>query len=294
MSPSRKRVLVTGASAGIGRHAALRLAERGWEVFAAARRTARLETLKAEAGELLHTVALDVNDAASIERAAAEIHERTSGYGVDGVVNNAGIAIAGALAEVSDADMRAQFETNVFGLLSVTRKFLPGMMERGSGRIVNLSSSGGLVSLPFVGVYHATKFAVEALSDALRWELAPFGVRVSLIEPGPIRTEFGDKLVATADRLGPGSTYAPLFRDVDRLKELAERGMSDPRIVTRDIVHALTARRPRARYLEPRYLWLAIKLYQLTPTWLSDWVITRATGLTSKRLRPPADAREAR
>ena len=281
---SAKRVLVTGASAGIGRDAALQLAKLGWEVFAAARRTAALQTLREEAGPLLHPIALDVNDAASIARCAAEIHEATGGYGVDGLVNNAGIALIGPLSEISDSDMRAQFETNVFGLMAVTRAFLPAMMKRRSGRIVNVSSSGGLVSLPFVGVYHATKFALEALSDTLRWELSPFGIRVSVIEPGPIKTEFGDKLVASTDRVKPGSPYASIFSDVDRIKKFAEGQMLEPKVVTRDIVHALTSRWSRARYLEPRILFFLIKLYQLTPTWLSDWVFTRATGLTAKKL----------
>jgi NAD(P)-dependent dehydrogenase (short-subunit alcohol dehydrogenase family) len=278
------RVLITGASAGIGRDAALTCAKLGFEVFAAARRAKALDALREEAGANLHPVELDVNDAASIERARAAILDLTGGYGIDGLVNNAGIAIAGALAEVTDSDMRAQFETNVFGLMAVTRAFLPAMMQRRRGRIVNVSSSGGLVSLPFVGAYHATKFAVEALSDALRWELRPFGIRVSVIEPGPIRTEFGDKLVGSADRILPGSPYAPLFTDIDRLKAFAEARMSGPAVVTRDIVHALSSRWPRARYLEPRILIVLIKLYQLAPTWLSDWVITRVTGLTPSRL----------
>jgi short-subunit dehydrogenase len=161
------------------------------------------------------------------------------------------------------------------------------MMARRSGRVINVSSSGGLVSLPFVGVYHATKFALEALSDTLRWELRPFGVRVSIIEPGPIRTEFGDKLVSSTDRIPPGSPYAPLFADIGGIKAFAENRMSGPEVVTRDILHALTSRRPCARYLEPRALFLFIKLYQLTPTWLSDWVITCVTGLTEKRLLGP-------
>jgi short-subunit dehydrogenase len=291
MTVTTKRVLITGASAGIGRDAARTCAKLGFDVYAGARRTLALEALKAEVGDRLHPIALDVNDASSIERARALILERTGGYGVDGVVNNAGIAVAGLLAEVTDVDMRAQFETNVFGLMAVTRAFLPEMMARRSGRIVNVSSSGGLVSLPFVGVYHATKFAVEALSDALRWELHPFDVRVSVIEPGPIRTEFGDKLVASTDRVLPGSPYAPIFLDIDRMKAFAESQMSGPEVVTRDIVHALTSRWPRARYLEPRALILLIKLYQLTPTWLSDWVITRVTGLTPRGLFGPRTER---
>jgi len=281
---SQKRVLITGASAGIGRDAAKRCAALGWEVYAAARRTTALESLRAEAGDGIRPVQLDVNDPASIERARVEILEQTAGYGVDGLVNNAGIALAGALADVTDADLRAQFETNVFGLMAVTRAFLPLMMERRAGRIVNVSSSGGLVSLPFVGAYHATKFALEALSDSLRWELAPFAIRVSLIEPGPIRSEFGDKLVSSVRAAPKGSAYARVFANADRIKAFADRTMLGPEVVTRDIVHALSSRWPRARYLEPRVLWLAIKAYQIAPTWLSDWVITRVTGLTRRRL----------
>jgi NAD(P)-dependent dehydrogenase (short-subunit alcohol dehydrogenase family) len=285
MQSDRPRVLVTGASAGIGRNVALLLAQKGFEVFAAARRTEALATLATEAGTGLVPIKLDVNDKASIANAAREIHEATDGYGVDGIVNNAGIAIVGPLAEVPEADVRAQFETNVFGLLAVTQAFLPMMMARRRGRIVNISSSGGRVSLPFVGIYHATKFALEALSDTLRWELRPFGIKVSVIEPGPIRSEFGDKMVSTIDRIGPDSAYAPLRSDFDRIQRFAEGRMLGAEVVARDILHALTSTRPRARYVEPRSLGLMLALYAMAPTWLSDWVITKMSGLTPERFR---------
>jgi NAD(P)-dependent dehydrogenase (short-subunit alcohol dehydrogenase family) len=266
---SKQRVLVTGASAGIGRDTARRLAEQGWEVFAAARRTDRLEELRS----------------ASIVRATEEILALTDGYGVDAIVNNAGICMVSPLADVTDADLRSQFETNVFGLFAITRALLPQMIARRSGRIVNVSSTGGQISLPLVGVYHATKFALEALSDALRWELSPFGVRVSVIAPGPIRTEFGDKLMSSVAELPADSLYQPLLRHADRIKVLAERWVLRPTsTVTRDIVHALSSRCPRARYVEPRFVNWLIKVYELSPTWLSDWVITRMTGLTPKLL----------
>ena len=279
-----RRVLVTGASSGIGRHAAATLAQQGWQVFAAARRSEPLQELRREAGDGIRPLILDVTDSTSIARAAGESFDATDGYGVDAIVNNAGIALAGALTDVGDDEIRAQFETNVFGLLAVTQAFLPAMIARRRGRIVNISSSGGQISLPLVGVYHATKFAVEALSDALRWELSPFGIRVSVIAPGPIRTEFGDKLLASVDRVPAGSAYMPVFRRVERIRAFAERQMQEPEVVTRDIVHALTARRPRARYVEPRLLGLVIKLYQLCPTWLTDLVITRLMGVTPKLL----------
>jgi NADP-dependent 3-hydroxy acid dehydrogenase YdfG len=287
----RRRVLVTGASAGIGRHAALALSQRGFVVYAGARRVAALESLAREAGAGLVPVALDVNDATSIAEVAARILDETGGHGVDALVNNAGIAIAGPLADATDADIRAQFETNVFGVMAITRALLPQMIARRSGRIVMISSSGGQMSLPLVGVYHATKFALEALSDAYRWELHPFDIRVSIIEPGPIRTEFGDKLAASQDRIGATSVYAPLLEHLDRVQRFAEARMHGPEIVTRDIVHALTARRPRARYVEPRALGWLLALYRLAPTWLSDWVITRVTGLTPARLGAASAAR---
>lgn len=289
-----KRVLITGASAGIGRHTALALAERGWEVFAAARRVDRLTELHRQAGASLRPIALDVNEPASVARMAAEVFDSTGGYGLDAVVNNAGIAIAGALADAGDEEIRLQFETNVFGLMAVTRAFLPKMMERRSGRIVNVSSSGGQMSLPLVGAYHATKFAVEALSDALRWEVHPFGIRVSVIAPGPIRTEFGDKLLSSTDRVPADSAYRPVFDRADRIQKFAERRMREPKVVTRDILHALTARRPRARYVEPRLLGALIKLYQLSPTWLTDFLITRLIGLTPKLLPSPRKRQLAR
>ena len=270
MAIERERVLVTGASAGIGRRAALDLAHHGFQVFAAARRVAALDALRAEAGDGLYPVELDVDDGASIARALEDIRGATAGHGVDAIVNNAGIAIVGPLAEVPEADVRAQFETNVFGLLAVTKAFLPAMMARRRGRIVNVSSSGGRVSLPFVGIYHATKFALEALSDTLRWELRPFGIHVSVIEPGPIRSEFGDKMLATTDRIGPDSAYAPLRAEFERIQRFAEGRMLGPEVVSRDIVHALTARRPRVRYVEPRSLGFVMALYGLAPTWLSE------------------------
>jgi NADP-dependent 3-hydroxy acid dehydrogenase YdfG len=156
MSSFPKTILITGATAGIGKHVALHLARKGYRVFASGRNAAALERLASEAaGTALETLRLDVTDAASIEAAREEIDRRTDGHGVDVLVNNAGYGLAGALEELADADIRAQFDTNVFGLVAVTRAFLPAMRRRGSGRVLNVSSVGGRITFPLFGAYTA-------------------------------------------------------------------------------------------------------------------------------------------
>ena len=285
---SKGRVLITGATSGIGREAVRRFAELGWEVFATGRSEARRRELAASSKEgLVHVVALDVDRADSIAACRAEVFRLTDGYGVDVVVNNAGFARVSPVADLTDEDLRGHFDTNVFAVVSVARAFLPGMMARGSGRIVNVSSSGGRMSLPFVGAYHAAKFAVEALSDAMRWELLPFGVHVSVIEPGPVKTAFADRLIDSIPLLSPGSVYAPALADIERLQRLAEGTMILPEVVVRDIVHAASAKRPRPRYVEPRWLAFIITLANLTPVCILDKVISRMFGLN--RLKRASD-----
>jgi NADP-dependent 3-hydroxy acid dehydrogenase YdfG len=183
-------VAVTGASSGIGRAAAIELARRGHLVFAAARREEVLADLAA-ATPNVRAVSLDVTDLDSVRRAWATIEAGTDGAGVDVLVNNAGFALTGPIEILADADVQRQFATNVFGLLAVTRAALPAMRARGSGRIINLSSVVGRTTFPIMGVYGATKYAVEALSDALRQEVAGFGIQVVIIEPGFVATSLG-------------------------------------------------------------------------------------------------------
>ena len=282
----KRRVLVTGATSGIGRAAALRLHELGWEVFATGRDEARRRALAESAGgPSFHVLALDVDSAESIAACKATIQEITAGYGLDVVVNNAGFARVSAIADLTDRDLRSHFETNVFAVVAISQAFLGGMMSRRSGRIINVSSSGGRMSLPFVGAYHAAKFAVEALSDAMRWELAPLGIQVSVIEPGPVRTEFAERVVASIDAVPPGSVYAPVLGNIASIQRLAERSMIEPDVVVRDIVHAASAKRPRARYVEPRLLALVLTLAHLLPTFIVDRVIARMFGLDRLRKR---------
>ena len=251
-------ILITGATSGIGRHAALHLAAKGHRVIATGRERARSRRAlpKADgAGLKLETLRLDVTskDPASHRRSSRRaVTALTGGEGLDVLVNNAGYGALGPTELISDADMRAQYEVNVFGLMAVTRAFLPRMRERGRGRVINVSSLGGLYTLPFFGVYNSTKYAVESLSDGLRVELAPFGVHVSLIEPGVIETGFTDRSMREAEKTrSPGSPYAPILARADELRKMSDMTAVGPECISRAIERAATSRRPSARYVAP-------------------------------------------
>ena len=249
MAETSKAVLITGCSTGIGRATALRLAERGWPVYATARKLEAVRDLEAKG---CRTLSLDVCDDASM-RAAVDVVERAHGA-VGVLVNNAGYGLEGCFEETPMDEVRRQFETNVFGLIRLCQLVLPGMRRQRWGRIVNLSSVGGRLTLPGGAFYHATKHAVEALSDALRFEVAGFGVDVVLIEPGPIKTAFGDTAIANVNKVAQnGSPYAAFNANVaGKIHEAfdgwmtAMAGMPDD--VAKAIEHAITAKRPRTRY----------------------------------------------
>jgi NAD(P)-dependent dehydrogenase (short-subunit alcohol dehydrogenase family) len=236
-----RTVLITGCSTGIGRATAIRLAAGGWTVYATARRPETLGDLEA-AG--CRTLALDVTDEGSM-RAAVDAVE--GGVGV--LINNAGYSQSGALETLPMEDVRRQFETNVFGLLRMCQLVLPGMRAAGSGTIVNVSSMGGRLVFPGGGAYHATKYAVEALSDALRMEVARFGIDVVCVEPGLIRTEFGSTAAAGVGAEGP---YAEFNAAVARSTREAYSGPlsrlgGGPEVVAAAIERALARDRPPAR-----------------------------------------------
>ena len=255
-------VLVTGCSSGIGRATALMLAERGLPVWASARRVEALDELAA-AG--CRVIALDVTDE---ESRAAAVRAVESEHGAVGtLVNNAGYAQGGPLEEVSLEQLRRQFETNVFGLLRLCQLVLPGMRERGSGRIVNMGSAAGLIGSPGASAYGMTKWALENLSDSLRYEVRGFGVDVVLMEPGGVRTGFAGVEAATWPVTdGP---YTAFRRNVhSRLEQWFGEGsrvVSRPADVAGAVVEAVTARRPRTRYkvgIAPRLMPL---LYRALP-----------------------------
>jgi NAD(P)-dependent dehydrogenase (short-subunit alcohol dehydrogenase family) len=239
-------VLITGCSTGIGRATAELLAREGHTVYATARRPETIDGLRASGCK---TLALDVNDEASMSAAVAAVEEAEGSVGA--LVNNAGYSQSGAVESVPLDSVRAQFETNVFGLLRMCQLVLPGMRRAGRGRIVNVSSMGGKLVFPGGGVYHATKHAVEALSDALRFEVRGFGVDVVIIEPGLIKTHFAETAVGSIeDEHGP-------YADFNRAVAAATAGVYEgplarlgagPEAVAKAIRRALSARKPRTRY----------------------------------------------
>lgn len=286
-SDTRKQtILITGATSGIGRHAALHLAERGHRVFATGRREEALREL-AEASPNIETLRLDVTDAASIAAAREEIERLTGGEGVDVLVNNAGYGHVGPVEAVSLDDLRAQYETNVFGVVAMIKAFVPGMRARGRGRILNVSSVGGRMTIPLMGIYNSSKYALESLSDALRAELHPFGIDVVLIEPGPIKTAFGDRSMGMLDRYREQSSpYAGLFDRAEEVKGRFDRMSAGPRVISRAITRAIESRRPRPRYVAPFSSRMTLGLAKAMPTRAVDWMFRQALGLTPKHLLP--------
>ncbi|WP_319460891.1 oxidoreductase [Micromonospora sp. RTP1Z1] len=256
-------VLITGTSSGIGRATVRRLARRPeLTVYATARKVEAIADL-ADAGARL--LPLDVTDEASMRAAVAAV-EAEHGQ-VDVLINNAGYGEYGPIEEAPMDRVRAQFETNVFGLSRLTQLVLPGMRRAGRGRIVNVSSMGGRLVFPGGGYYHASKYAVEAISDALRQEVRPFGVDVTIVEPGLIRTGFGavasSSLGAGADPAGP---YRKMVTSVDTVmaKSYRSRALSaTPETVARVIERAVTARRPRTRYLVTAAAWTMVHTRRL-------------------------------
>ena len=240
-----KVILITGASSGIGFDAAAMLARQGHRVYAAARRVERMEPLK-ELGVV--PLRMDVTDEASMEAGVRMVLEAEGR--IDVLVNNAGYGYFGAIENVPMEEARRQQEVNVFGLARLCQLVLPSMREQGSGRIVNTASVAGKTVLYFGGWYHVSKFSVEALSDALRMELKPFGIDVSMIEPGGIRTDWG---IIAADHLAESSKGTPYETEALREAETMRKAytirlLSKPAVVARAISRAVNSRRPRARY----------------------------------------------
>jgi NAD(P)-dependent dehydrogenase (short-subunit alcohol dehydrogenase family) len=240
-------VLITGCSSGIGRATAEHLVEKGWNVYATARRPDSIEDLAKRGAK---TLALDVTDEGSMRTAVEEV-ERDGPVGA--LVNNAGYSQSGAIETIPMDTVRRQFETNVFGLMRMCQLVLPGMRRAGSGRIVNLSSMGGKLVFPGGGVYHATKHAVEALSDALRFEVAGFGIDVVIIEPGLIVTSFGEAAVGSMADADDSAPYTEFNTAVAAATAGAYEGPmarlgAGPEAVAKKIERALSARYPRPRY----------------------------------------------
>src|SRR3954447_25037330 len=265
---SSKTILITGASSGIGRATAVRLADEGHTVFAAARRLDRLAQLAHQTTGTVIPVELDVRDPDSVRKAVKAVADVAPG-GLDVLINNAGYALTGPAETLATDDVRAQFETNVIGLFDVTRAFLPPMRARRAGRIVNISSMLGEISVPGSGIYGATKHAIEALSDALRMELKQFGISVVVVQPGFTSTDIDLTGTMTA-KGGAVADYATLERDLTAYLEAQTKAGATPEVVAACVARASVTTRPKARYVTPKRGALVLAMLTALPTRLTD------------------------
>jgi NAD(P)-dependent dehydrogenase (short-subunit alcohol dehydrogenase family) len=267
-----KVAIVTGASSGIGEAAARRLARAGFTVYGAARRTDRLAAL---ASDGIRALPLDLTDDASVVAAVDQVLAEQGR--IDVLVNNAGYGSYGAVEDVPMDEARRQFEVNVFGLARLAQLVMPTMRAQRSGRIINITSMGGKFAMAFGGWYHATKFAVEGLSDAMRQELSPFGVDVVVIEPGAIKTEWAGIAMGSAVEVSGSGAYGDrVTQGIGRMD--TGRFGSQPEVVAKAIERAATARRPRTRYAVGMGAKPAIAARKVLPDRVLDAVIARGLG----------------
>jgi len=279
-----RSVVITGASTGIGAACALHLDRLGFTVFAGVRKIEDGATLQRQGVSGLSPLLLDVTDGDIIRHAQAIVAERVGSSGLFGLVNNAGIAVVGPLEAVPIPDLRRQLDINVIGQIEVTQVFLP-LIRKARGRIVNMGSIAGRGAMPLMGPYSASKFALEAMTDALRLELQQWGIDVSIVEPGAIATPIWEKSgkdAADLETAMPGETrtmYATLVAAVRKVVgEAAKRAISAD-AVAQAVEHALTASRPKTRYLVGADAKLRALMIKLLPDRLSDAVLTWALKL---------------
>lgn len=240
---SKKVVLVTGASSGIGEATAQTLHDAGWEVYAGARRVDRMETLEAKG---VHTIKLDVTAEASMKECVSRILSKEGR--IDALVNNAGYGSYGSLEDIPMEEARYQFEVNVFGLARLTQLVLPNMRKRQRGKIINVSSIGGKLGEPHGSWYHATKFAVEGLSDSLRMELKQFNIDVVVIQPGAIKTEWSSIARENMLKISGHTDYGDLAKKHIAMLEKFDGQGSEPSVIGDVILTACTSVKPKTRY----------------------------------------------
>ncbi|TDW96161.1 oxidoreductase [Dinghuibacter silviterrae] len=239
----KKVVLITGASSGMGKETAKLLLQQGYTVYGAARRVERMEDVQKLGGKVLR---MDVTDDDDMVRGVEEMLKKEGR--IDVLINNAGFGSYGTVEDVPMADARYQMEVNVFGLARLCQLVIPHLRAQGSGKIVNITSIGGKVVTPFGAWYHASKFAVEALSDALRMELKPFGVDVIVIEPGGVQTEWGDIAMANLVKVSGQGAYKGLVDRVLAIMPGIEAKAAPPSVIAKLIARVLLVKKPRTRY----------------------------------------------
>jgi NAD(P)-dependent dehydrogenase (short-subunit alcohol dehydrogenase family) len=279
-----RTVLITGASTGIGRATALHLDAAGWRVFAGVRKEEDAGSLRVAGSDRLTPLILDVTEAGQIAAAAEQIGEAVGNGGLDGLVNNAGIAVPGPLETLPIEDFRREIDVNLTAQVAVTQAMLPAI-RAARGRVVFITSIGGLMAFPMFGAYHAAKFGLEAVGDVFRQELRPWRIRVAIVEPGSIVTPIWERGQAEVDSIAEraGEGHEELYgQAIETYGEVARktgaRGIAPEKVAAR-IEHALRARRPRVRYLvgvDARGQALASRVL---PDRLVDWLVARATGM---------------
>jgi NAD(P)-dependent dehydrogenase (short-subunit alcohol dehydrogenase family) len=277
---ARGAVVLTGTSTGIGRACALHLDRLGFRVFAGVRTSRDAESIQRASAGRITPLLLDVTDGASVSAAANEVVRAIGDAGISGLVNNAGIVVSGPLEFLPLSEIRKQFDVNVMGQISVIQAFLP-LLRRARGRIVNMGSIAGRMSLPFLGPYSASKFALEAITDSLRLELLPWGITVSIIEPGAVKTPIWGKSRDAAGKRARNfpaealELYGPSIAAFSAETEKAAGAGVEPGVVVRAVEHALTAREPKTRYLVGRNVRLQAFLKNVLPDRMFDWFVSR-------------------
>ncbi|MFP4250669.1 MAG: SDR family NAD(P)-dependent oxidoreductase [Armatimonadota bacterium] len=266
--PEGKVVLITGASMGLGHAMAELVAEDGWTVFGTSRSP---EEYAPEGWEML---ALDVTDDASVRACVNGVMEQTGR--IDALVNNAGYGLRAFAEEATDEEVRAQFDTNYFGVHRMNRAVLPIMREQGHGRIVNISSLSGLIGTPPSGHYSATKHALEGYSQTMRFEVAPFGIRVSVVEPGFTKSQFRENLAEPAE---PVAAYDEVRERVREMTERAEKNAASAIAVARTLRRVLRAGNPRLRYTCTRMDWLAAHMRCWLPEGVMHSIVRKVFGV---------------
>ena len=280
-------VVITGASTGIGRACAFHMNKLGFHVFAGIRNEGDGRSLIEGSAGRITPLLVEVTDSASVAAAADRVAKTAGSTGLSGLVNNAGIAVGGPLEFLPLSEIRKQFEVNVIGQIAVTQAFLP-QLRQARGRIVNISSIAGRVAFPYIGPYSASKYAFEAITDALRIELLPWGISVSVIEPGDVATPIWKKSLAAAQetaRSFPSQAvylYGHSLEAVTRASEKASASAFDPVHVVRAVEHALTAKNPKTRYLVGPGVRLRAILKKVLPDRLFDRIIVRYIGLPGR------------
>ncbi len=287
LNGNKKTVVVTGASSGIGQASVSRLLQAGWQVFATVRKQQDADRLQSEHRAGLKPILMDIQSRSTITAAAEQVSSQLHGRGLDGLVNVAGIGMARPLEYVTSEDMQEIFDINVFGQIAVTQAFLP-LIRKTKGRIVNITSVGAHIAIPFGGLLNASKSAFSLLSDTLRLELHPFGIHVSDVSPGAIKTPAVDKTLGNIETVIsklPASgiaQYGEMLRNFARRAFAREMNGSAPDVVAQAVEHALTSPHPKIRYHVGKDAKLLVTLSSILPDWLLDTIRFKQLGLPSR------------